>query len=75
MNPLAPGGGLMAGDAIHRRRGALELTVRPDDGGTLAALRYRGVDVVLPPGRVPGFHGVGITVTVGRNAPPAAGAG
>jgi catechol 2,3-dioxygenase-like lactoylglutathione lyase family enzyme len=47
----------MAGDDLHRRCGSLEADFRPGEGGRLAALRYRGVDVVVPPGQVPGFHG------------------
>jgi hypothetical protein len=42
---------------LTRRCGPLEVELDPGGGGRLAVTRYEGVDVVLPPGRVPGFHG------------------
>jgi hypothetical protein len=42
---------------LARRCGSTEVTFLPSEGGRLASLRYEGVDLVLPPGRVPGFHG------------------
>lgn len=52
----------MSGDgpapaAVSLDAGPLEVEVRPPEGGRVAVLRYRGVDLVLPPGRVPGFWG------------------
>jgi hypothetical protein len=46
-----------ADSGLDRRCGPTEVTFRPSEGGRLASLRYDGVDLVLPPGRVPGFHG------------------
>lgn len=43
--------------SITRTHGELEVEFRPDDGGRLARLRFQGVDMVLPPERVPGFYG------------------
>ncbi len=40
-----------------KRNGDVEAGFSPSRGGRLDWLRYRGVDLVLPPGRVPGFHG------------------
>ena len=37
--------------------GPTEIEFLPAAGGRLASLRYGGLDLVLPPGRVPGFHG------------------
>lgn len=45
-------GGAARGDA-----GPLEVQVEPQHGGRLSVLRYRGLDLILPPGRVPGFWG------------------
>lgn len=44
-------------NTLHKRRGSLEVQFRPGDGGRLAGLQYRGVELVLSPGRVPGFYG------------------
>ncbi len=38
-------------------RGTTEAEFLPAEGGRLIRLRHGGVDLVLPPGRVPGFHG------------------
>jgi hypothetical protein len=57
VNPIDDTGGALEGSVLTRVRGPLEAQFRPDEGGRLAALRYRGVDLVVPPGRVPGFHG------------------
>jgi len=43
--------------SISKRCGSLEVEFLPADGGRLARLRHDGVDLVLPPGRVPGFYG------------------
>lgn len=43
--------------AIAKRCGALAVEFRPSEGGRLASLRHDGVDLVLPPGRVPGYFG------------------
>jgi hypothetical protein len=43
--------------ALTRRCGPTEAEFLPSEGGRLTHLRYHGVDLVLPPGRVPGFHG------------------
>jgi hypothetical protein len=43
--------------ALSKRCGPTEAEFLPSEGGRLARLRYNGVDLVLPPGRVPGFHG------------------
>ncbi|HYO17648.1 MAG TPA: DUF4380 domain-containing protein [Dermatophilaceae bacterium] len=37
--------------------GPTEVEFLPSVGGRLSSLRYNGVPLVLPPGRVPGFHG------------------
>lgn len=42
---------------LTQSKGPLEATFRPTDGGRLASLRYRGIDLVLPAGQVPGFYG------------------
>ncbi|HSN43519.1 MAG TPA: DUF4380 domain-containing protein [Propionibacteriaceae bacterium] len=42
---------------IAKRCGSLEVEFLPAVGGRLASLRHAGVDLVLPPGRVPGFYG------------------
>lgn len=42
---------------ISKRCGSLEVEFHPTVGGRLAGLRHDGVDLVLPPGRVPGFYG------------------
>ena len=42
---------------LVRRLGPLEVECRPAEGGRLARLRYHGVDLVLPPGRVADFYG------------------
>lgn len=42
---------------LRKARGDLEVGFRPDEGGRLARLRHRGVDLVLPPGGIPGFYG------------------
>ncbi len=42
---------------LARRCGSTEVTFLPSEGGRLAHLRYDGVDLVLGPGVVPGFHG------------------
>jgi len=42
---------------ISRRRGPTEIDIVAAEGGRLAAVRYHDVDLVLPPGRVPGFYG------------------
>jgi hypothetical protein len=44
-------------DALRMRRGPTEVEFAPSQGGRLTRLRHDGVDLVLPPGRVPGFHG------------------
>jgi Domain of unknown function (DUF4380) len=46
-----------AAHALSRRCGPTEVEFLPAEGGRLSRLRYHGVDLVLPPGRVPGFHG------------------
>jgi hypothetical protein len=46
-----------AARALSRRCGPTEVELRPAEGGRLACVRYNGVELVLPPGRVPGFHG------------------
>jgi hypothetical protein len=38
-------------------RGPLQARILPQQGGRLAVLRFRGVDAIVPPGRVPGFWG------------------
>jgi hypothetical protein len=43
--------------ALSKRCGPTEVEFLPWEGGRLTRLRYNGVDLVLPPGRVPGFHG------------------
>lgn len=43
--------------ALSKRCGPTEVEFLPSEGGRLTRLRYNGVDLVLPPGRVPGFHG------------------
>jgi hypothetical protein len=43
--------------ALSKRCGPTEVEFLPSEGGRLTRLRYDGVDLVLPPGRVPGFHG------------------
>jgi hypothetical protein len=43
--------------ALCKRLGKLKAEFRPSEGGRLASLRYGGVDLVLPPGRVPGYYG------------------
>jgi hypothetical protein len=45
------------GPAVALGSGPLEVEVHPHEGGRIAVLRYRGVDLVVPPGRVPGFWG------------------
>lgn len=47
-------GGLGGGDLGG---GDLEVRILPEQGGRLAVLRFRGVDMVVPPGQVPGFWG------------------
>jgi hypothetical protein len=44
-------------DLITRSCGPTEIEIDPAEGGRLASVRYDGVDLVLPPGRVPGFYG------------------
>ncbi len=44
-------------DDVALDTGPLEVRISPTTGGRLATLRYRGVDLVLPRGRVPGFWG------------------
>jgi Domain of unknown function (DUF4380) len=46
-----------AARTLSRRCGPTEVEFLPSEGGRLTRLRYNGVDLVLPPGRVPGFHG------------------
>ncbi len=46
-----------AAHALTRHCGPTEVEFLPAEGGRLTRLRYNGVDLVLPPGRVPGFHG------------------
>jgi len=46
-----------AARALSRSCGPTEVEFLPSEGGRLSRLRYHGVDLVLPPGRVPGFHG------------------
>lgn len=48
--------GARAQDRV-KRVGGVCAHFRPEDGGRLAALTYNGVELVLPPGRVPGFYG------------------
>lgn len=55
--PVHDTGRVLEGSVLTRARGSLEATFRPGEGGRLATLRYAGVDLVVPPGRVPGFHG------------------
>jgi Domain of unknown function (DUF4380) len=43
--------------ALVLRCGPTEAEFLPAEGGRLSRLRHNGVDLVLPPGRVPGFHG------------------
>ena len=43
--------------ALTRRCGPTEVELQPSEGGRITRLTYDGVDLVLPPGRVPGFHG------------------
>ena len=43
--------------ALSKRCGPTEVEFLPLEGGRVTRLRYQGVDLVLPPGRVPGFHG------------------
>lgn len=43
--------------AFCLREGALEAIIQPAQGGRVAELRYAGVNRILPPGRVLGFHG------------------
>ena len=43
--------------AQDKQCGAVQAQFRPDEGGRLASLRYRGVELLLPPGRVPGYYG------------------
>lgn len=43
--------------ALSKRCGSIEVEFLPSEGGRLTRLRYNGVDLVLPPGRVQGFHG------------------
>ncbi len=43
--------------ALSRSCGPTEVEFLPSAGGRLASVRYHGVELVLPPGRVPGFHG------------------
>jgi hypothetical protein len=43
--------------ALVLRCGPTEVEFLPAEGGRLSGLRHNGVDLVLPPGRVPGFHG------------------
>lgn len=42
---------------LAKRCGALAVGFRPAEGGRLADLRHDDVDLVLPPGRVPGYYG------------------
>ena len=42
---------------VTKRRGSVEAEFRPWEGGRLSRLRFAGVDLVLPPDQVPGFHG------------------
>lgn len=42
---------------VDKQCGAVEVQFRPLEGGRLASLRYRGVELVLAPGRVPGYYG------------------
>ncbi len=50
-------GRVLQGSGLTRVGDSLEVQFRPEEGGRLAALRYRGIDLVVPPGQVPGFHG------------------
>ncbi len=43
--------------ALDKQCGSVRAQFRPDEGGRLARLQYREVDLVLPPGRVPGYYG------------------
>ena len=43
--------------ALVLRCGPTEVELLPAEGGRLSRLLHNGVDLVLPPGRVPGFHG------------------
>ncbi len=43
--------------ALDKQCAAVRARFRPDEGGRLASLQYLGVDLVLPPGRVPGYYG------------------
>jgi len=43
--------------ALDKRCGSVQAQFRPSEGGRLASLSYRGVELVLPPGRVPGYYG------------------
>lgn len=47
----------MGDPALTMSSGPTEVEFRPTEGGRLTRLRYGGVDLVLPPGQVPGFHG------------------
>ena len=46
-----------ANAVVSRRCGPTELEILPFEGGRLTSVRYGGVELVLSPGRVPGFHG------------------
>jgi hypothetical protein len=52
---VAPGA--HPGPSRVKRNGDVEAVFSPARGGRLDRLRHRGVDLVLPPGRVAGFHG------------------
>jgi hypothetical protein len=43
--------------ALALRCGPTHVEFLPAEGGRLSRLRHNGVDLVLPPGAVPGFHG------------------
>ena len=47
----------MPATELTRRCGPTEIEVLPSEGGRLARVRYHGVDLVMPRGRVPGFYG------------------
>lgn len=42
---------------LEQQLGELAVRYHPETGGRLASLRYAGVDLVLPPGQVPGYYG------------------
>ncbi len=42
---------------LAKQHGSVQAQFRPAEGGRLASLSYRGVELLVPPGRVPGYHG------------------